>query len=438
MAKVLISFIGTGNSNNGVYPNANYQFNDSKELYTTQFIADAISRHYKIDKLILIGTAKSMWDQVYSVFASRKEKLYNETIHEELINSTNLADHNSKPEIEHAKEIEEALGNGSHIEIIRYGLNDNEINENISKILSLEKYLCENDEIIVDITHSFRSLPVYILNLLIYLENVSLKKLWISDILYGMLDVSKEFKKEDTLEYITPVVSLKGLLELNQWITGAYSFIQFGQGYQIADLVKYMDKDTSNKLQLFSNYLNLNYLRGIKNNANLLSSVKNKIEEPLASLILSPVIKEFSEKIEAYKEQRFSFFQLQVAKWQRDHQNYFAAYTSVIESIVSYVCEVLKLNMEEEADCEKAKKVLGKVKKGNPLPVIQVCKKLGIAHNQFICENIEKLRKVYPKANKIRNSLAHNIQRKESVQDMLDTLDEAINVSNSVYYLKTK
>ena len=48
MAKVLISFIGTGNSNNGVYPNANYQFNDSKELYTTQFIADAISRHYKI------------------------------------------------------------------------------------------------------------------------------------------------------------------------------------------------------------------------------------------------------------------------------------------------------------------------------------------------------------------------------------------------------
>ena len=51
MAKVLISSIGTGNKKDGSYQKANYEIGG--EVYTTSFIADAINRHLKLDKIFL-------------------------------------------------------------------------------------------------------------------------------------------------------------------------------------------------------------------------------------------------------------------------------------------------------------------------------------------------------------------------------------------------
>ena len=68
MSKVLLSFLGTGAKNERVYKTLNYKF-DSGESYDTSFMADALATYYGIDKIILVGTVKSMWEEAYSVFS---------------------------------------------------------------------------------------------------------------------------------------------------------------------------------------------------------------------------------------------------------------------------------------------------------------------------------------------------------------------------------
>ena len=94
------------------------------------------------------------------------------------------------------------------------------------------------------------------MNLLIYLKNVSQKKISITHIHYGMLDISKE------LGY-TPIIDLESMMDVNDWITGAYSFSEFGNSYKISKLVENEDKGVSTLLQEFSNLMNLNHLHAI-------------------------------------------------------------------------------------------------------------------------------------------------------------------------------
>ena len=75
MSKVLIAGIGTGRRNREQgqdtqlreYDSANYII-DNKE-YQTDFVAQALIKHYRPDQVILTGTARSMWEKVYEIFA---------------------------------------------------------------------------------------------------------------------------------------------------------------------------------------------------------------------------------------------------------------------------------------------------------------------------------------------------------------------------------
>ncbi|MEA3228708.1 MAG: TIGR02221 family CRISPR-associated protein, partial [Campylobacterota bacterium] len=61
MAKILISSLGTGQKKDGSYNTAKYKLNN--QIYTTSFVADALMQELKIDKLFLVGTKKSIWDE---------------------------------------------------------------------------------------------------------------------------------------------------------------------------------------------------------------------------------------------------------------------------------------------------------------------------------------------------------------------------------------
>ena len=88
MSKVLISFLGTSQKQeNRKYRTADYKFNDG-ETITTSFIADAIRKHYKVDKLILIGTVKSMWEEVYETFCGEEvDSDYSLNLYEYCVNA---------------------------------------------------------------------------------------------------------------------------------------------------------------------------------------------------------------------------------------------------------------------------------------------------------------------------------------------------------------
>ena len=400
MSKVLISFLGTSQKQeNRKCRTADYKFNDG-ETITTSFIADAIRKHYKVDKLILIGTVKSMWEEVYETFCGEEvDSDYSLNLYEYCVNA------NSQTELylPSIEKIEQALGFGSKIVLIKYGLNEEEILFNQETILGIEQYLEKNDELIVDITHSFRSLPLFLLNTIIYLQNVSLKNISISHVLYGMLDVSRE------LNY-TPVVDLKSLLNTNDWIVGAYSFKEFGNAYKVAELLKDESKDICNRLIRFSDAKNLNYYDALEKQVQELQALRGEEKmSPIAEIVVQPIVEDYIKKMNLTKRYLFQF---NLAKWHFQKMNYSSSYICFTESIISYVCELAGLNDKSKNDREEAKNLM------------------------FRDYKFGVVRPIYNKINSVRKQLAHNVEGEKSISDMINNLK--IGLAEFEKIIKTK
>ncbi len=405
MSKVLVSFLGTGSNSRGLgvreYHKARYRFENGVEI-DTSFVADALFRFYDIDKLILLGTPKSMWEQVYDVFCDNRNIPKNEDYWLELATSCDKANANSPLHIPNKELLESAIGADSHVVLIHYGLNEQELQNNASIILGIEDFLNTGDELYLDITHAFRSLPLYLMNLIVYLQNVSAKKVKLANISYGMLDVNKE------LGY-APVINLSGIAEINEWIVGAYTFRQFGNGYKIAELMKRRgEKNMSNKLTKFSDMLNLNHLDGIRKQTQELSAVKNDSHGAIADHIIPGVINGFIDYFP--NNMRQSTFQRRLAQWHYNHQNYSSAFIALVEAIITYVCEELEFDWDLMEKRELAKRVLRR-------------------QEPSLMRNVREFSTVsswFSKVNRIRISVAHSVTNSKNNSEMISLLDEAL------------
>ncbi len=432
MAKVLISFLGTGPIKNvgkpqatREYKQATYQI-DTTNYPQTSFVADAIARHYNIDKIILIGTAKSMWERVYEVFAQRNQIELDTEYWVQLSTFCDTATHqtplDSMPPL---NLLEQALGKDSKILPIHYGLTAQEQTINAALIMGIENYLNKGDELIVDITHSFRSLPLYVMNLIIYLQNVSKKQINISHVLYGMLDIT------DEVGY-TPVVELNDVLKQNDWITGAYSFLEFGNAYKIAQLL--LDeggeaKSAAKRLQDFSDTMNLNYLDSIKLQMNNLSSIKNIAFSPIPTVVLPETISEYLKTFDTRHTD--SVFQYRIAKWHFQHRHYGAAFMVLLEAILTYVREQCGIDSGSALDdSEMAKIILGKT--NSSLLIIPEEIKY---HQTVTLQSVyDDLKTAYRNINSIRNAIAH--QQSSAIRksaELIKTLEKAINLLARIF-----
>ncbi len=397
--KVLLSFLGTGpldSKETRTYKTAEYHMGE-ENLGNYPFVASALKKYYQTDSVLLVGTVHSMWEEVYRWFNTDAGKEVDEETYFRIANECEASDYRSPLQITDQAAIEQALGNDSKVILIKYGINEAEVMENINIILGLQQYLRTNDELIVDITHSFRSLPMFMMNLLIYLQNVSPKKITISHIHYGMLEMNKE------LGY-APIIDLKAMMQVNDWITGAYSFSMFGNAYKISRLMEEEDKGVSTLLYDFSNLMNLNDLFNIQNIAQRLSAIKNKeYDTLLPTLTITPIVNSFVKSFGTRGKQ--SMFQLKVARWQLDHKKYAQALLTVNEAIITYVCEELGLDWSDYDNREGCK---GELKN----------------YHSPTCSM--ELKNIYKDLKGLRNSTAHTLENKMNVETTIRILTNSI------------
>lgn len=407
--KVLLSFLGTGpleSKETRTYKTASYRLGD-EELGHYPFVSAALKKHYNIDKIVLVGTVHSMWEEVYRWYTANSNNPVDDDVYLSIADFCEKANHKSPLSIPYQDVIEKALGDGSKVVLIKYGITEEEVMENINIILGLEQYLGKNDELIVDVTHSFRSLPIFMMNLLIYLKNVSEKNINISHIHYGMLEISKELG-------FTPIIDLKAMMDVNDWITGAYSFSEFGNAYKISELVKENDQSVATLLNEFSNLMNLNHLRGIQTISQRLSSVKNKTYQTLLpQLTISPIVKSFISRFDT-KSEKHALFQLKVARWQLDHRKYAQAMLTINEAMITFVCEQNKLQWDEFDHREFAKAALNYRQEAKVLK----------------CP--PEMKKIYKKLKPLRNCTAHSIETNKNVPDMLRILEDSVTTLESI------
>jgi len=400
---VLISFLGTGSfesKEKRIYKTAKYSIEGS-ELGNFPFLSAALIKHYHIDKFLLIGTVHSMWEEVYRWFCQESGKEFDENVWVDIAEACERANFKSELHIPHQECVEAAIGKDSKVVLIKYGINEQEIVENTNIFLGLQQYLKNGDNLVVDITHSFRSLPIFMMNLLIYLRNVSPKNITISHIHYGMLEISKELG-------FAPIIDLKTMMDVNDWITGAYSFSEFGNAYKISKLIESEDKSVSTLLEEFSNLMNLNHLYAIKNISQRLSAIKNKTyQTQLPELTINPIAESFISKFRVNGE-KHALFQLKLARWQLDHRKYAQAMLTINEAMITYVCEQNRLQHDNYNNREFAKKAL------KYHPEAKVLK----------CDNIVK--QIYKKLQPLRNSTAHSLETAKNVQNILMVLSDSV------------
>jgi len=448
--RVLISFLGTGifaDKSRREYSPIHYHLDD-EDLGNYSFVGAALKEHFKIDNIVLIGSVHSMWEEIYKIFTPSQD--FDPDIHIEMGVYCDEANSKSPLEFPHKDVVEKSLGSESKIVLIKYGSNEQEIKENIRIILGLAQYFNKDDELVVDVTHSFRSLPIYIMQLLIFLKNV--KGITVSHIYYGMFEMRNE------LGY-APIVDLTTILDVNDWIIGAYNFQEFGNTYKITKL---LEKDSSGlytnsgkQLLRFADAKNLNQLRefrtGIKE-LSLLMDCKNLPD--IGKLLIPDIISKFAKRFPLSLNEYI--YQFRMAEWHEKHHNYGYALINLVESALSFCCELVPDNYIPTELVVDKKGYQKRNKKGEILPNVKrkaIRRALNYAQEDRGLKSIEKLRKdletlmknedivfslfnsYYDNVNLDRNTIAHDIDREspKSYSEILKDLKEGLKFFRGIF-----
>ena len=354
MSKILISPLGAGALKKdsiesiGRYRKATYKI--AGEEYETSFVASALYKHLELDDIIFIGTVKSMWEEVYFSFCSEKGIMIDEDYWEELSKKVDRLDRNSDLSDIDLKPLEKILGANSHCILIHYGLDEAELWQNFDNIFKIVNHLQRGDELYIDITHSFRSLSMFLFLVLMFINNLYGKDIKVAGIYYGMLDVSRE------LGY-APIVNLGSLFELTDWIKGAYSLKNYGNGYLIADLLEAKgQKNIALQVRSFSHIINLNYLTAIKQEIITLATSLNKKSFGSPFKHVQYILEKFVQRFARCKTD--SDFQVELAGWYFENKRYATGYIILQESIITYLCEMFGRHTISKVDRDEMKAVI--------------------------------------------------------------------------------
>ncbi|GMN99165.1 TIGR02221 family CRISPR-associated protein [Parageobacillus thermoglucosidasius] len=184
-------------------------------------------------------------------------------------------------------------------------LNGDEI-WNVFEIVSNE--LQENDEIIFDITHSFRYQPMLALLTLHYARVV--KRIHVRGIYYGLYDPELKWQE-------WPIIDVTAFADMQDWITNVYAYIQSGNAGTMVEWIH--DREEMIRRQERKRTLDLEALSQM---AKALQELTNSLQTNRAPLIAQKAKEALQsiEKLQAVETLRPMFRPLNVLyeKMQRD------------------------------------------------------------------------------------------------------------------------
>lgn len=361
---ILISFLGKGN-----YQEAIYFLPEEKKEFTSKFFVQALNEFYKPDKIIIFMTddaEKKFEQEISSLISFEKKK-------------------------------------------IKDGKNEEELWENFE---ILADSIPKDDEIIVDVTHGFRSIPIVALSVIIFLN--ILNDLKVKKILYGA------FEARDFYNGKAPVFDITNFMDLINWSYATDEFLKFGNAKRlrvILDTIHNMTykqtdgakaqalKSLGKNLDEITTALSLIRPKEVIKSANdlpkLIKSVKNDINKlpqvkPLGKLLdkTSNIFVGISEAKDNLFDSKGFKAQAQMIEFYIKIEKYQQAITLAREAIVSYVCCQENLNPE---DSNNRKEAEGKLNEWYNT----------LIEKKSLDEKAKKLAKIWQKITDYRNDINH-------------------------------
>ena len=197
----LISLIGKSRLDPQTgYCTANYQYPDGKTR-AVPFFGLGLKDCIHPDKLILVGTRGSMWDVFFDHQNVQDESILAliDAVPAERVTQAML----TAP----AQQLSARFGIPVRCLLIPYAENEA---EQAQILLELAGAVQPGENIVLDVTHGFRHLPMLALVAARYLKYV--RRVSVQDVYYGALEMT------DKQNGVTPVLNLGGLLHMLDWV----------------------------------------------------------------------------------------------------------------------------------------------------------------------------------------------------------------------------
>lgn len=228
----------------------------------------------------------------------------------------------------------------------------------------LYECLESEDEVYLDITHGFRSLPMLQTVLLNYAK--ALKDIQVKKICYGAIEVLGSIKELDQkypnpTDRIAPIIDLTSFSDLQDWTKAATDFKQYGQIHHLSELTQKSlaslqpkkDIATLNLQQLNEKIQTLIPLlqtnRGKQLQAYPFQELHNVLDQISKEEAIVPpltaVIQELQKKIQSFQSND-PLIWLAASKWCRQHGLIQQSITQLREGFITYLC----LHFQETID----------------------------------------------------------------------------------------
>lgn len=335
MANVLCSFVGRNRYEQCVYGDAS----TGQYSSVVRFVQDAICQLHcrtwtKEDRIVIFLTPNAR-------YANWEGNAYKDDPLDARSLETALLDLNMKPSI--------------HIESIYEGMDEKEIRQNFN---ILYEALNEGDLVYLDITHAFRSIPVFAAVLSNYAE--FLKGVRLKSIFYGIFerlgspaDVRKNFP--NPADRRVPILDLKSIVQLQDWTSAANDFITHGN---TSALSRMAHLTTQNNRSLLPNDFgrNLEALTGVFSTVrgkeivqgDVFSRLRqniNDIEQTSGLEPLVPILHKVRDSLSPFKQEDIKNG-FRAIEWCIEHQLFQQGITLFRETIVSYICHRSQLDFQ--------------------------------------------------------------------------------------------
>jgi CRISPR-associated Csx2 family protein len=229
------------------------------------------------------------------------------------------------------------------------------------------------DQLTIDITHAFRSIPMLGLVLLNYLK--VLKVTDVAGIYYGAFEALGPYQEVKSMKLDqrnAKILDLTPLWDLQQWSVAAHSFIKYGMSGDIINLADsykkmhkpLMSKELSRDFSSFSNSLHdlCTYFSTVRGKFIIEGKIIRKIRENISGIKskhnlqpLSSLFDKIEEKIQNFNENDV-LNGFHAVEWCINHSLIQQGITLLQEMVVTYLCEVLnekyKLRFQIKSDRE--------------------------------------------------------------------------------------
>lgn len=202
----LVSFLGKGKDNKTTgYRTARYDFGNGV-VREAPYFGLTLTAELTPQRLLLIGTAGSMWDVFFEQQGELDDTLI-DAVAEQRVDADLLAAHEQR--------LAAKLGRPVQCLLIPFACTPA---EQIAVLGQLAGAVRADERIVLDVTHAFRHLPMLALVAARYLTHVAGVR--IEGIYYGALEMTKDG--------LTPVLRLDGMLQMLDWVEALATYAKDG------------------------------------------------------------------------------------------------------------------------------------------------------------------------------------------------------------------